>query len=69
MYNEHKSEWQSILEEAIQFCNATKGLFTGPHGTQLHLVCIIIATCMCVFPMLILLFIPKLHENIVPVAM
>lgn len=38
IFKENKREWLGVLEESIQFCNASKKLFTGPHATQLHLV-------------------------------
>ena len=38
MYKENKKEWQSVLEKSLQFCNASKKLFSGHQATHLHLV-------------------------------
>ena len=32
-------EWLPVLKEAVQFCNQSSEIYTGPHARQLHLVC------------------------------
>ena len=32
-------DWESVLVESMQFCNAATTLFDGHYGIQIHLVC------------------------------
>ena len=38
VFRKYHDDWWLVLHEAVQFCNATKSLFSGHHATQLNLV-------------------------------